>query len=165
MILPSINHTLAPSSHTQRAKALRLHLQRHVKVLRDRVHAEWKTGDGPQEKHCRGYPLSGFGFPVGPDLGCHLYTPEDCTDGTENVGGNGDGGLRRHCGSACWVNEMRCERMGLTGRCDAENAGWKEPARLLGVVAKVVMSFYGCSCIMKKCIQQSADKYNPRCWA
>lgn len=93
---PPIPQTLRPTNQTQQTKALRLHLDRDVEVLGDRIRAERHPARRPQEHHDRREPLGVFSAIVGHDLRDELDAPEYGADGAKDVGGEGDGGLGSH---------------------------------------------------------------------
>ena len=94
---PPIPQTLCPTQKTQRAKALRLHLDRHVEPLGNRISAKGHPAQAPEEHHGGGQAFGRLGAVVAPDLGHELDAPADGADGAEDGGGRGDGaGLRGH---------------------------------------------------------------------
>lgn len=94
---PPIPQTLRPARQAQRAKHLRLHLDRHVEPLHHGVRAHRHPAARPQEHHRRRQTFRRFRAVVPPDLRHQLDAPEDGADGAEDGGGGRDSVLWGHC--------------------------------------------------------------------
>ena len=110
--VPSIPQTLSPTHQTQQTEALRLHLNRDVKFLRNRIRAKGDPARRPQKHHGRREAFGRFGAVVAPDLGHELDAPAYGADCAEDVGRGWDGGLGGHL---CENVERKREKEG--GRC------------------------------------------------
>ena len=95
---PPIPQTLRPTRQTQHAKTLRLHLNRDIEPLRNRIRAKGHPARRPQEHHGGRQAFGRLGAVVAPDLGHELDAPEDGADCAEDGGGGGDGRLGGHLG-------------------------------------------------------------------
>ena len=94
--LPPIPQTLRPTQQTQQAKTLRLHLNRDIEFLRNRICAKRHPARRPEEHHRSRQSLCRFGTVVAPDLRHELEAPAYCADGAKDVGGSRDGVLGGH---------------------------------------------------------------------
>lgn len=93
---PPIPQTLRPTRQTKQTKALRLHLNRDIELLRDRIRPKGNATHGPQEHHGRWEALGRFGAVVADYLRDQLDAPAYRADCAQDVGRGGDGGLGGH---------------------------------------------------------------------
>lgn len=63
------------------------------------IHSEWNGAHGPQHHHDPWQAIRLLLPPVVPYLRDQLDAPENRTDGAKDIGGDGNGRLRRHCSS------------------------------------------------------------------
>lgn len=84
-----VEETLAPGDEGEGGEDDGLGLDRDVEVLDDGVDGHGDAGRGPDEHH-GAQAFGGFGAEVFPDLGEELHTPENGSDGSEDIGEGGN---------------------------------------------------------------------------